>query len=54
MSIFRLFMQIHVFTNIGTNIFANFTLKEIKFRLKIILPIARCTEGYTLNILRIN
>lgn len=52
MSIFRLFMQIHVFTN--TNIFANFTLKEMKFRLKIILPIARCTEGYTLNILRIN
>lgn len=54
MSIVRLFMQIRVFANIGTNIFTNFSLKEMKFRLKIVLPIARCTEGYTLNILRIN
>lgn len=47
-------MQIHVFANIGRNIFTNFTLKEMKFRLKIVLPIVRYTDGYSMNILRIN
>lgn len=47
-------MQIHVFTNIDANIFTNFTLKQMKFRLKIVLPIVCYTESCTLNILRIN